>query len=569
MKKRTQEDVFAEIQHIHGDSIDLSQAIYTGIRNRMLVTCTLCGRSWNAIPQSLLQGHGCQKCSSVQRGKDQRRKLSKIELISIIEKKLRIPQKYDYSLLADKEYELQSNEEVIVICPHHGEFPITIKQLISGTGCPECYSYFQKTNRRIPEEEFRKKLFDLNPNLTYNPEGYDGSQKNIEFTCGICGHKFNRKPNSILFSTHDCPNCKKLELNKQRTKTTEQYIEDAKKVWGDKYGYEHIVYQGSNLPVTPTCPIHGDFSIEANSFLQGHGCPYHFINRSKQELEILEFIQQECNYPSAHSDRKILGHRNEIDILIEEKQIGFEYDGLYWHNELNHDKNDHINKTIQCKENGITLYHIFEDEWKYKKDIVKSMIANILGCTTYTIYARKCIVREITSKECSDFLVNNHIQGNCLGKIRIGLFYNNELVSVMLFGHARHFAGSGKSDWELLRMCSKLNHKVVGGASKMMSYFVKTYNPKEIITFADKRWSIGNVYYKLGFELYNESKPNYYYVIGDKKFYRYNFRKEILKKKYGCPDDMTEREFCFKQKWYRIYDCGCLCFKWTNKENKE
>ena len=568
MKKRTQEDVFAEIQHIHGDSIDLRQAIYTGIRNRMLVTCTLCGRTWNAIPQSLLQGHGCQKCSSAQRGKDQRRKLSKIELISIIEKKLRIPQKYDYSLLAEKEYELQSNEEVIIICPHHGEFPITIKQLVSGTGCPECYSYFQKTNRRIPEEEFRQKLFDLNPNLTYNPEDYDGSQKNIEFSCGICGHMFNRKPNSILFSTHDCPNCKKLELNKQRTKTTEQYIEDAKKVWGDKYGYEHIVYQGSNFPVTPTCPIHGDFSIEANSFLQGHGCPYHFINRSKQELEILEFIQQECNYPSAHSDRKILGHRNEIDILIEEKQIGFEYDGLYWHNELNKDKNWHLDKTNACKKKGITLYHIFEDEWLHKKDIVKSMISNILGRTPNTIYARKCVVKEISSKECSEFLTNNHIQGNCFGRIRVGLFYNTELVSVMLLGHARHFAGSGKSDWELLRMCSKLNYKVVGGASKMMSYFVKTYNPKEIITFADKRWSVGNVYYKLGFELYNESKPNYYYVIGDKKFYRYNFRKEILKKKYGCPENMSEREFCFNQKWYRIYDCGCLCFKWNNKEIK-
>ena len=96
MKKRTQEDVFAEIQRIHGNAIDLSQAVYTGIRNRMLVTCTLCGRTWNAIPQSLLQGHGCQKCSSVQRGKEQRHKLSKIELIGVIEEKLRIHQTYDY-----------------------------------------------------------------------------------------------------------------------------------------------------------------------------------------------------------------------------------------------------------------------------------------------------------------------------------------------------------------------------------------------------------------------------------------------------------------------------------------
>ena len=103
----------------------------------------------------------------------------------------------------------------------------------------------------------------------------------------------------------------------------------------------------------------------------------------------------------------------------------------------------------------------------------------------------------------------------------------------------------------------------------MFRYFLETYNPQEVITFADKRWSVGNVYNKLGFELYNESKPNYYYVIGNKRFYRYNFRKSILKAKYGCPDEMTEREFCRNQKWYRIYDCGCLCYKWTNNKQKE
>ena len=96
MKKRTQEDVFAEIKSIHGDTIDLSHAEYTGIRDRMLVTCTLCGRTWEAIPQSLLQGHGCQKCSSIQRGKQQRHKLTKDELIQRVKTKIRIHQNYDY-----------------------------------------------------------------------------------------------------------------------------------------------------------------------------------------------------------------------------------------------------------------------------------------------------------------------------------------------------------------------------------------------------------------------------------------------------------------------------------------
>ena len=568
MKKRTQEDVFAEIKSIHGDTIDLSHAEYTGIRNRMLVTCTLCGRTWEAIPQSLLQGHGCQKCSSIQRGKQQRHKLTKDELIQRVKTKIRIHQNYDYSLLPDKEYELQSEEKVDVICPKHGKFNISIKQLADGTGCPECYSDFLKTNKLIPEEEFRLKLKELNPNLSYEPKDYYNTQTPIEFTCSICGHKFKRKPNAILFSTHTCPECNKNEVSKQRRKTNEEYIEDVKKVWGDKYGTEHIHYISSNQFVTPTCPVHGDFKIEANSFLQGHGCPYHYTNFSKSEKEILDFVRNECGFEDASSDRKTLGSRNEIDIFIPEKSIGFEYDGLYWHSELTKDKKYHLDKTNKCKEHGVTLYHIFEDEWKYKRDIVESMIENILGKTPNRIFARKCKVMEVTSKECSDFLINNHIQGNCYGKVRIGLYYNEELVSVMLLGHSRHFAGSGKEEWELLRMCSKIHYSIVGGSSKMFSYFIKTYNPQSIITFADKRWSVGNVYHKLGFMLYNESKPNYYYIIGDKRYYRYNFRKQILISKYGCPQDMTEKEFCYQQKWYRIYDCGCLCFKWINNKEK-
>lgn len=531
----------------------------------MLVKCNQCGNEWNAIPQSLLNGCGCRKCASIERGKKERIKLNKEELVNKANSNQKIHNDYDYSLIPDNEYELTSEEIVQVICPNHGIFNISVRKLLMGTGCPKCYSEFLKNHQKMPETEFRKRLYELNPNLDYNASDYVNTQTKLEFTCKACGHKFYRKPNGILSQTHSCPECNKKVVSSQRTKTTEQYIEDVKRVWGDKYGTDHIVYIASDKPVTPTCPEHGDFSIEANSFLQGHGCPYHYTMFSKQEAEILDFIKNDCGFASAKRDRKTLGLRNEIDILVEEKNIGFEYDGLYWHNELHKEPSSHLDKTNACKNKGITLYHIFEDEWLYKKDIVKSMIANILGCTSQTIYARKCQIQEISSKECSDFLIKNHIQGNCLGKIRIGLFYNAELVSVMLLGHARHFAGSGKQQWELLRMCSKLDYKIVGGASKMFRYFLKTYNPQEVITFADKRWSVGNVYNKLGFELYNESKPNYYYVIGNKRFYRYNFRKSILKAKYGCPDDMTEREFCRNQKWYRIYDCGCLCYKFVNK----
>ena len=89
---------------------------------------------------------------------------------------------------------------------------------------------------------------------------------------------------------------------------------------------------------------------------------------------------------------------------------------------------------------------------------------------------------------------------------------------------------------------------------------------EKVVSYADRRWSVGGLYGAIGFEKYNESKPNYYYVIGGKRKNRFNFRKSRLVSKYGCNPSMSEREFCKSMKWYRIYDCGCLCYRWISHE---
>ena len=196
------------------------------------------------------------------------------------------------------------------------------------------------------------------------------------------------------------------------------------------------------------------------------------------------------------------------------------------------------------------------------------MIKNLFNKTENKIYARKCFIREVGSKESREFLNANHLQGYCNSKIRLGLYYNDELVSLMTFGKSRHFIGSSKFEWELLRFCNKINTNVVGGASRLLKHFIKEYSPNSIVSYADRRWSNGNLYDRLGFTKYNESKPNYYYVVGRKRIYRFNLRKSVLVKKYGCPTDMSEHEFCLSRKWYRIYDCGCLCYKMEFKREE-
>jgi hypothetical protein len=134
----------------------------------------------------------------------------------------------------------------------------------------------------------------------------------------------------------------------------------------------------------------------------------------------------------------------------------------------------------------------------------------------------------------------------------------------MTVGHKRKSLGSvsNKDEFELLRFCNKLNINVVGGASKLLKHFIKVVQPKEIISYCDRRWSQGNLYEKLGFSKIHYSKPSYFYVKNDKRYNRFNFRKDILVRE-GYDVDKTEHEIMKERSIYRIYDCGTILYKLT------
>ena len=123
-------------------------------------------------------------------------------------------------------------------------------------------------------------------------------------------------------------------------------------------------------------------------------------------------------------------------------------------------------------------------------------------------------------------------------------------------------------EFEMLRFCNKLNTQVVGGASKSLKYFIKNYRPKLILTFADRRYSNGNLYKQLGFKLQNITVPNYYYVIDDIRKYRFGFRKNILIKQ-GYDSNKTEHEIMLERKIYRIYNSGNYKFIYDLNNLKE
>lgn len=246
-------------------------------------------------------------------------------------------------------------------------------------------------------------------------------------------------------------------------------------------------------------------------------------NRSIKEKSLYDYIYSIDN-------RSINSYKDglEIDIYIPELKIGFEFNGLHWHSSKYKDKNYHLDKTNYFKERGIRIIHIWEDDWDHKNLIIKSIIRNILYLTNNRIYARRCEVREISDiKEYKSFLDENHIQGSVNSSIKIGLYYDNKLVSLMTFDH---FEGRKKmldNEWNLNRFCNKINYNVTGGASKLLNYFISNYDVKRIVSYADKDWSSGALYEKLKFRKIYETDPDYkYYLIKENiRIHKSRFRK--------------------------------------------
>ena len=194
-------------------------------------------------------------------------------------------------------------------------------------------------------------------------------------------------------------------------------------------------------------------------------------NKSIQEDEVYNFLLDN-NINCIRHNKDILDGK-ELDLYNDVYNIAIEYNGLYWHSEQYKDSMYHRNKYDMCIEKNIDLVHIFEDDWVYKKDIVKSILLNKFNKIENRIYSRKCDIRKVNSNTSNSFLDNNHIQGKCKSTIKYGLYYNNELVSLMTFG-TRNI--NNKKEFELIRFCNKLNTVVIGSASKIFKHFLKENN---------------------------------------------------------------------------------------------
>ncbi len=291
-------------------------------------------------------------------------------------------------------------------------------------------------------------------------------------------------------------------------------------------------------------------------------CDYCFPERSDSlENRVYDFLHSilEKEMVIKQNDRTVLVGK-ELDFYIPEKKVAIEVNGLYWHSEHSSGigKYYHLNKTKSCMCHGVSLLHIFENEWIIKEDIIKSIIKTALNVNTCNkIYARNCEIREVGVIEKNKFLNTNHLQGEDRSSIKLGLYHMDILVSVMTFRRESRFEKN--IQWELVRFCSKIDTVVIGGASRLFKYFLKKYNPKMVVTYSDRRFFSGEIYGLLGFKFVKNTSPGYHYVVNKYKDtkHRMGFQKHKLKDKLeGFDPNLTEWENMKNHGHDRIWDCG-------------
>lgn len=281
---------------------------------------------------------------------------------------------------------------------------------------------------------------------------------------------------------------------------------------------------------------------------------------SRSEKELLQFIKSVYSGKIIENTRKVISPK-ELDIYLPEKQLAFEFNGTYWHSEhVGLSKNYHQEKTKACHKAKIRLIHIFEHEWLFNRDKIKSLIRSALGIYSIRLYARKCQIKHIDANTYRQFLLANHLQCAVNSSIRYGLFYQDELVSVIGFGKSRF----KKDEIELHRYCVKANYQIVGGFSKLIKYVCVNEHITKFVSYVDFSHFNGRGYKKAGFTLEYLTQPSYIYVKGSEIKSRMQCQKHKLSAFLSAYyDDLSESDNMRLNGWYKVYDCGNLKLKYT------
>lgn len=318
---------------------------------------------------------------------------------------------------------------------------------------------------------------------------------------------------------------------------------------------ENLEYKNKYQKLEFLCEDCG--SIQEKSMMMFLNSPYCFSckpKESKGQLEIYEFIKNICQ-DAILSDREALKPK-ELDVYIPSKSVAIEYNGLYWHSvERVSNVKSHQIKHDLCEAAGIQLLSIYEDEWRDKKDIVKSMIIHKLGMSN-RVHTRKLKVKKLSQKESKAFFEQNHLEGYTPSFLSFGLVDSNNQIYFAVALRKPFHKKKYTNCLEISRTCTLLNKVVPGALSKLINYTKKyitsnNKNIKKLITYCDSRIGFGKSYELSGWKLIENSSSSLRFWWTD-FLHRYNRFKYRADKE----NNLSESQVAVLAGVVKIYGCS-------------
>lgn len=440
--------------------------------------------------------------------------------------------KYDYSKVEYK----NNTTKVCIICPEHGEFWQTPKQHLNGQGCPKCGlkkigDLFRKTR-----EQFIQEAINLyGSRFIYDKVDYKNKDTKVCIICPKHGD-FYITPRNFL-NGHSCPMCYNERRNATTRFTTEKFIERAKKVHGDKYKYNKVVYKNAHAKVCIICPEHGEFWQIPNDHLMGHGCPKCANQESKGEMELFNILNNKTKLSFKQRTKEII-KPYEIDIYEEQTKIGIEYDGMVWHSVHFNTKYNLLEKTRLCGKNGVKLIHILENQWVYKKRIVISKLSRLFKIKDFykEVTNENFLIRkDIPKNQIETFITENSLFDVKQTKFNLCLMNKKHEIYACLS------LKKYKAQWKIVSYTENINYLIENSFEMLLAYFQNNYEYQSITVNVNRLWITDiEKYVKSGFKFVRNIKPQRYFINGAHK---------MLK-----TVDNT-------QKYYEFYDCGYVVLK--------
>jgi len=298
------------------------------------------------------------------------------------------------------------------------------------------------------------------------------------------------------------------------------------------------VTPGSNRKAKWQCDKKTSHVWEAVIYARVHatvqrGCP-HCAAESQSSLgerELLAVLEKFGFNPDTSVRQLLVGR--ELDLYLPEKKFAIEFNGLYWHSDsVRPDPLYHSKKLASCTAKGITLFNVWEDDWKYKRSIVIRDLAvrlNVLDklhevlpheskTWAETVGASELTAMKLTKKDVWQFLDTHHIQGATPGELYLGFKdAKNNLRAAMVVSKT-----NVDGTYRISRYASE--GVITNGFAELVKYAEEALQVKNWVILSDLSSSDDSLYVENGFVLDGTVEPDYSYVSRGKRVNKTNYR---------------------------------------------